>query len=52
MREVQASLSLGFGQLRWDNLPPQVREEVLVLWMRLLREHLERRTDDAAKVGT
>jgi hypothetical protein len=52
MREVQASLPLGYGRLRWDNLPPEVREEVLVLWMRLLREHLERQTVHNAEVDT
>ena len=50
MREVQSSLPLGFGQLHWDTLPPKVREEVLALWIRLLREHLDRRAVEDAKV--
>jgi len=50
MREVQPSLPLGFGQLHWDTLPPKVREEVLVLWIRLLREYVESREVDDTRL--
>lgn len=52
MRDIQASLHLGFGRLRWDNLSPEVREEVLLLWIRLLREHLERQAVEEPEVGS
>jgi hypothetical protein len=51
MREVQPSLPLGFGRLDWDHLPARAREEVLALWMRLLREHLERQGETAEAEG-
>lgn len=37
---AQPTLPLGHGPVRWDTLPPPVRERVLTLWTQLLTEHL------------
>ncbi len=42
MKEKQRSLSLGFGPVHWDGLPPETRARVLDLWIQLLRDHVER----------
>ena len=39
----QPFLPLGFDRIHWDSLSPEVRAQVLELWIRLLREHLLRR---------
>jgi hypothetical protein len=42
MTEKQRSLSLGFGPVHWEGLPPETRAKVLDLWIQLLRDHVER----------
>ena len=42
MRVHQPLLPLGFGSLRWDTLPLELRSRLLELWIQLLRDHLER----------
>lgn len=37
---AQPTLPFGHGPVRWDTLPPPVREHVLTLWTQLLTEHL------------
>ena len=42
MTEKQRSLSLGFGPVHWEGLPPETRARVLDLWIQLLRDHVAR----------
>lgn len=45
MNAGQQTLPLGFGQVHWDTLAPEVRTLVLDLWIQLLQDHHARRTE-------
>jgi hypothetical protein len=47
MSDFQASLPLGFGRIHWHHLPRKVQTKVLELWIRLLREHLDRQASSS-----
>ncbi len=49
MAKLQRSLPLGSGPVRWDTLPPEVRAEVLELWVRLLELVATETTDEEGR---
>lgn len=45
---VQAHLSLSHGAVSWHTFPLPVREQVVALWIELLRSHMDAPSEEAS----
>ena len=45
---VQAHLSLSHGAVSWHAFPLSVREQVVALWIELLRRHVDAPSDEVS----